>query len=159
MDMIRYVLEGTIASLEKYVGKENVQKLSQDATTAYRYLNHHDPKIRFAALTLVWINDWITEEIADISEEMALSDPDENVRGQAIIGLTSFYDGTNNSRIGRFLAKIVCNEDEGTAVRKVAYRSLFLMPESIRLPLPAATGFRFPADVDWALVRKFRNAD
>jgi hypothetical protein len=147
--------ERMIESLEKYAGKLVVRKIAQSESIAYDHLKHARPKYRFAALLLIDIKWGLTQEIADICEDMALSDPDAYVRGLAASNLATYYMKTGNMRIGNLLAQIVYNEKEDATVRESAYRNLFWLPEELPSKRPAVFGFRFPADVDWAFVDCF----
>ena len=142
-----------IKGLERHCGKLVVQKVGQNEAIAMEHLRHPKAKYRFAALDLI---DWkwgVTQEVADICEELVVSDPDVSVRGLAAVRLGGYYSRSGNLRVGDLLARIVCKESENPQVRQSAYRALYWLPEEfIWLP---PLDFRFPNDVDWEFVDSF----
>jgi len=126
---------------------------------AERHLEHRDPKVRIAALSVLsdfWKPD---ESLRKISEHMALNDPDSEVRGVALCDLGSCYRGTRDKRIGRLLAAIVRDEQKPVSTRTVAYSALFdLCGQPLSWPglyNEIIAQFRFPEDVNWGFVDEF----
>jgi hypothetical protein len=130
---------------------------SKEAT--YRNLNERDPKIRFAALSVIDIKWGVTEQIVHLCEELARNDSDAKVRGVAVICLSGYYRKTGHPRIIKLLATISSSESESLEVRKAAYSGLFSLLEPDPLKWPLAPDFRFPNDVDWAFLNACLDAD
>jgi hypothetical protein len=141
-----------IALLERHSGKLVVQKVGQNEATALEHLSHPKAKYRFAALDLLYIKWRLTQEAADICEDLVESDPDANVRALAATCLGSYYLGSGNRRISELLARIVSNVDENLEVRRSAYWSLFPLQENHRWERPNVLNFQFPQDVNWPFV-------
>jgi hypothetical protein len=152
--MDRAVDEKIIKMLEEYAGPF-VRELALSRITTYQHLNNQDPKIRFAALALIHMNWGVTQQIADLCEKTARNDSDAKIRGLAITCLWSHYKEKSDSRIGKMLATIVCDEREDPDVREVAYRGLFYLREIVPAQLPSPLGFKFPDDIDWGFVYTF----
>jgi hypothetical protein len=144
-----------IESLEEYSGKLVVRKLSCSESIAIQHLCHPRPKYRYAALCLLEWKWQLTQDVADLCEDLALSDPDLHVRHAAVMNLSAYYMRSGNMRIGNLLATIVYNEKEDMRVREGAYRVLFGLSEEFEWNRPPLFDFRFPADVDWAFVDSF----
>ena len=104
-----------------------------------------DAKVRFAVLVQAVRNRKVTQQLADDCEALSHKDTDAYVRGIALTCLSSFYSKTNNARIGALFATVVCDMNERTDVRRVAYSALSQMSEEIDLShSPVAPAFRFP---------------
>ncbi len=75
------------------------------------------------------------------------------MRDLAILHLSTAREGSNDPRLGGFLAGLVRDEQEPARVRQAAYRGLIVLRGlslSWRPPLPA-----FPHDVNWEFVESF----
>src|SRR5262249_55573262 len=139
-----------IRMLEEYSGPI-VREFAQNRAMTYQSVCHRDAKLRFAALSLVNMKWGVTQDIANLSEELALNDPDARVRGSAILCLSGFYVKTQSPRVIRLFATIVRNEKEELDVREVAYSALWRMREHDPLKWQSPI-FKFPDDVDWEFV-------
>jgi hypothetical protein len=113
-------------------------------------------EFRIAALMLVG-DEWTPiEQFKDECERLALTDPEEQVRGIALTKLCACYAGTNDSRIGRLVAEIVTNETLPLAYRLCAYQGLHDIRGTPVLEWPTLNPtFRFPQDVDHNFVDQF----
>jgi len=143
-----------IKRLEEYAGPL-VSELAQNRIMTTQYVNDGNPKLRFAALSLITTFWGVTEEIAEKCKDIAINDTDENVRGVAVICLYDYYKKKNNRIIGNLLASIVYDETEVSDVRRVAYEGLFHLREEHPLNWPLPIDFNFPNDVDWTFVDIF----
>ena len=125
--------------------------------SAESFLNHSEPQLRQAAL-LCLKYDWEPDAAyQQHCERLLLEDSDVRVRSLALACLAECCRGTDHVRIGRLFASLVREESVATSLRCTAYRALFTLrgmpPESV---LQVATSkFRFPEEVDWALVDSF----
>jgi hypothetical protein len=95
----------------------------------------------------------VTQQIADMCEDLAARDPDAKVRGAAITCLSLYYRKTNQPRILRLLAGIAIAETEALDVREVAYVGLFYLREPDVLKWRVPPRFKFPNDIDWPFLR------
>jgi hypothetical protein len=141
--------------LEKQCGKLVVQKVGQSEEVAHQHLNHPKPKYRFAALYLIESKWGLTQDVADLCEELAVSDPDAHVRSLVADALGTYYMSSGNMRIGDLLARTVYNENEDFRVRQSAYWSLYSLQEEYVWDRPDILNFRFPENVDWAFVNSW----
>lgn len=144
-----------IEGLERYAGVLVVRKLEQDEATAFQHLFHPKRKYRFVALSLLEFKWGLTQEIADICEDLALFDSDPEVRALAVMNLSRYYAGTGNIRIGVFLASLVYERNEDQRVREAAYWGLLSLSETPKIQRPWILDFRFPRDVNWRFVNSF----
>lgn len=134
-----------------------VDELLENRALAMQYLNNPEPKHRIAALDIL-ASHWKPDELLSAKcEEMALHDTDNQVRAVALTTLACCYQSSNNVRIGRMMADIVCDAAASDNVRIAAYRSLFRISG---LPVdrwPDPMRFQFPGDVDWEFVKSFQS--
>jgi hypothetical protein len=151
--MMSDIHQKTMRMLEEYSGPI-VRLLAQSRDAMLRYINDRDPRIRFAALSLANMKWGVTLEIADLCEELTVHDVDEKVRGAAVLCLNEYYRKTGFPRIVRLLATIVLNEKEAPDVREVAYNGVVSLQEADPLKWPIGSAFRFPDDIDWALLHR-----
>jgi hypothetical protein len=111
---------------------------------------------RLASLLISWQfykrND---REFQDVCRQISLNDPDVRVRGAALFALGSCLAGTDDPRVGGFLAHTMRDSSLPDSVRHFAYAGLWRLrglPESDR---PRLERYRIPEDVDWDLVDSF----
>jgi hypothetical protein len=130
---------------------------SQEATEAH--IDDADPRMRFAALTLMTYHWGPTEEFQKRCEDMAFHDPDAKVRSRAIGCLGACFHDTDNRRLERLLADIVCNESATYAQRRAAYVALFEISGANMPWVEVIANLRIPEDIDWAFVESFRQAN
>src|SRR5438132_6070453 len=105
---------------KKYAGPyfENML-ISYEATQ--EYLKHPDPRARIGALAMMR-DYWRPKgDFACECEQIARDDADLTVRCIAVNCLISCYYGTRDTRIGRWLAKVVRDETSPAIYRRQAY--------------------------------------
>jgi hypothetical protein len=124
-----------------------------------RFLDHLDPDLRLAAITMFGAHWGSDERFGDACERLAWSDSDDEVREAAIGQLGWRYWETSDFRIGGLLAEIVHDETQDASVRRTAYFSLYKIRGRSLRERPSRKDFRFPEDVDWSLVGVFLTDD
>jgi len=116
-------------------------------------LHAKEPGIRKLALFAVrgpWRHSVGSKPLLRI-EEMALTDPDGNVRSAALIVLGSLFSGSCDTRIGALLSAVIRSDVEELGCRQSAYSGLLnIAGRKPELKLPA-----FPEAVDWSLVDSY----
>ena len=149
------MLREHLVQLEIFVGPL-LHSLLRSREATEEHLDDSDPKLRFAALVLM-THRWIpTEQFKNKCEEMAFKDSDTTVRSTAIGCLGSCYARTDNRRVEKLLANIVCNEMESYEVRRSAYVALFIVKSVNSEHMITGDSFinlRIPEGVDWMFVR------
>jgi hypothetical protein len=150
-EIMKTVREKFMTMLEEQSGPI-VRELARSKAATDQNFHHPDAKTRFAALSVADMIWGVTQEIADMCEELAVMDSDAKVRGAAVMCLKGYYRKTNLPRIVKLLATIVLNEKESVDVRDLAYSGLFFLREPDPLKWPLHHVFKFPDDVDWAFV-------
>lgn len=144
--------------LWKELAGENFAKFSSpDAMQTY--LEHPDAKVRCIAL---WVSSdrWALDaKIAQHCEKMALSDPDQQVRGIAATSLGACYRNTRDKVISGILASIIANEHNSSEVRLSAYVSLLEVQGKSLLshdpPLRNLKDICLATSIDWNFVKCF----
>ncbi len=122
--------------------------------SAERHLGDANPNKRLAAL-MVLLDHWKPNaQLAQTCENLAFADNDSQVRGVALSGLGKCYAYTQDARVLRLLAGIVCDERQSKSFRNSAYIALFHVADVDARSLPEP-GYRFPDDVDWDFVARF----
>jgi hypothetical protein len=120
-----------------------------------KYLTDPDPKLREAALQLAYEHWSISDRLASVYENMALSDPSHDVRNTAISALGTCYSRTKNPRIGHLLAAIVLDDSLPDSLRLTGFASLLrlhrLLDYTGTSPLVAAS----LQEIDWAFVDRY----
>jgi HEAT repeat protein len=127
----------------------------KDRHTTERYLRDSDRNARCAALCLLMDHWGPDETFARVCEEMAFADPDVQVRCAAVTILGSYYQGTNNARMGEILAKLAKDEASDLKVREAAYRSLYTLCGLPSWECPPLVNFQLLRDADWQFVDSF----
>lgn len=151
------VLQGFHASQqdawEKLVGPA-VDEMMQSRATAEGFLTDRDSKRRLVALSVL-IHHWKPDaNLAVIAENLAVNDPDDEVREVALVAVGACYASTADKRISALLAEATSDTTRPERLRKAAYLALFQVSNLPIQSWPDATSCRFPGDVDWEFVRK-----
>lgn len=123
--------------------------------SAEKYLRNSEWKLRLAAISIlreVWGPD---DELAAVCEKMAFEDAHEQVRGVALYTLASCFSGTNDTRVGMLLARVVYDSKAPEGVRDAAYRGLFRIRDVDIRAAPMPGKDRIPDDIDWVFVDSF----
>jgi hypothetical protein len=144
-----------LEQLETMTGP-GLRLLLENKQVTEEHLNDPEPKMRRAALTLMTYHWGSTEQFKGRCEEMVLRDPDATVRSTAISCLGTCFSGTDNRRIVKLLADVVCNESETYKMRRSAYLSLLIvsMPPERMPRCEVLANLRIPEDVDWTFVHE-----
>lgn len=118
-------------------------------------LHHERWEYKFAALFMLSSYWGVTLPVADICESLASADGELQLRTQAIVCLLSYYSNTHNRKVAKLCSSLISDEAQDAELRFAAYYALhcLFVPLHSR-PLPMS--FRFPDDVDWVLVNKYR---
>lgn len=158
--MLRDVENSTIQHWRKLAGSA-VDLMLHDRSCAVAQLTHSNANTRNVALSVL-ISHWKSEkdpEFAQRCEKMAFGDPDDTVRSVALRLLGECYQNTDDRRIGKLLAQLVCDERQPSDCRSGAYLALFRLrglfadwPGRSSVPV---TLFRFPEHVHWSFVNSF----
>ncbi len=101
--------------------------LLESQSSAEGCLHNSDPSARIAALVVI-LRRWAPTAHSPFSkkcEDLALNDPDLEVRTVAISALSIVYEGLNDKRIGQLLATIVLDRSTPEPLRSAAYRGLY----------------------------------
>lgn len=137
---------------QRWAGSDLAEML-ETPHAAEGYLQHPDKYLRLAALGILVFHWSPTTVIAPTFERMAFADPDEEVRGSALVALGMCYAGTKDHRIEKLLATIVRDETQSAEFRRIAYGNLFQVRGlTVDLWPAVGTSFRFPEDVDWGFI-------
>ena len=94
---------------EKLAGPYYSQMIS-NRESCESYLGHPDPKICCAALFTLGFQWPRTKQLGLVCEKLFLSDPDPEVRLNALTGLALCYSSTDDDRVGDLIARIVYDE-------------------------------------------------
>jgi len=137
------------------LGDQLEQMLASEAKTK-DHLRDPSWQMRLAAISILREYFAEREELAPVVEKMAFEDPHPQVRATALSSLASCFRGTGDPRIGRLLAEIVTNESMDKTFREAAYQGLFELTGRSGLNRPIPGTYRFPEDVEHALVERFR---
>jgi hypothetical protein len=128
------------------------EEMALDRQNAERYLQHHDSKVRCAAISMLHFY-WDARHDTLFRrgcEEIAYSDPDPEVRGIALLTLGACYEDTCDLRVAKLLAQVVLDEGQPSLTREGAH---FGLRRVVGCPVQQPSQLRFPDHVDWALVR------
>ncbi len=150
-----------LAHLRRVYGSV-ADRLWRDPPSAYQYMTDPDANTRAVALEIYSMHAEVppARELEAIFERLAVSDPSESVRSAAIRALARPYWGTDDVRIGRFIAGIVRDENQPRELRADAYLELFFV-RGIKPPFKEwleghpDTVVVIPDDVDWQFVDSF----
>lgn len=88
----------------------------------------------------------------DITRHPGLNE-EHTLRAIGYVG--DFYSHTGNLRVARAIARIVEDCSLPEIVRTMAYVTLFQVIVNKADQMPVLSGFEFPSDVDWRLVRRY----
>lgn len=141
----------------RHLAGEHLAEISRSAPTAISYLSHPSANLRRAALLSLYYHFSSDFKFQNTCMRMIANDPDLDVRLEAQSILSTVFGRTDDVEVGRFLASIVRDASQATALRKDAYMALFIvrpMPVGRILQI-APPSFPFPEDVDWAFVDTF----
>ncbi len=136
----------------KYAGPF-FNEMAQSFQATREYLKHASPQARLGALAMM--RDYWNHppDFAQLCESVIRSDPDPDVRCMGLNCLIGCYYGTGDTRLCKWLAGMIRDEQEPLLVRKLAYVVLKATTDTAE-PLQAHT-LRFPEQVDWAFVARF----
>jgi HEAT repeat protein len=95
-----------------------------------RLLSHEDWRVRLSALDIVWWGVGATDGV-DLSIEILLSDPDEDIRTEAALALYEAARGTPKEDRVREAFKKVSDTDESDYVREVVLNYLHKLDERL----------------------------
>ena len=125
-----------------------------------RNLGSDNPLLRKTAISLLLDHWHCAPEFAATLHHLAVEDRDPDVREIALLVLGSAYHGSRNHDFARFLSELVSDERMPVKVRMCAYNLLFQVEGMHRSSWPTLLVFRgsfkFPGDVDWHFVNRFR---
>jgi hypothetical protein len=144
-----------ITHLEMMAGAA-LQSLLESKEATQEHLDDADAKMRCAALTLMTYHWGPTEQFKNRCEAMAFEDSDSIVRSTAMSCLGWCFRGTDDRRIEKLLASVVCDNTADVRNRRSAYISLFHTKGVPSERMPRAkllANLRVPEDVDWAFVQ------
>jgi hypothetical protein len=137
----------------KYAGPY-FDRMLQSYQATRDLLQHPDPRARLGALGMIREYWKPPPDFAQLCERMAREDPDVDVRCMALNCLIpAYYYGSEDLRIGRWLAEIVRDQSQAPLFRKIAYVMLFAVRATDDNPL--AHTLQFPEQVDWSFVNTF----
>ena len=118
-------------------------------------LQSHNRLYRIGSLYVLMYHWDKSADIVQICEKLAMNDPDDAVKIQAIMYISDFYRASADRRVARLMSKIVISEMEGTEIRAAAYRGLLLVMQLDLYNITKITNIRFPDDVNWTIVRQY----
>jgi len=98
--------------------------LIQEKKEALDNIHNPNPAIREVSLHLSAFYWGMADDIADLCENLIYTDSNERVRLVSVKILGFSYSETKDSRIGRFLSKIVKDENWSDQARLAAYYAL-----------------------------------
>jgi hypothetical protein len=105
----------------------NLSLMLKNPQETERFIFDPDPKLRQAALRILHEYWQMSGSIVKVYEQLALNDPDIDVRGESIVALGASCANTKNLAVERLLASIIVNETEPEESRVLAYNSLHLI--------------------------------
>lgn len=140
--------------LRELAGPHLESMLSSQEETL-KYLSAANPDLRQAALRLAYRHWNITDMLATVYEEMALTDPDDEVRETAMGALGTCCRGTKDPRIGHLLAATVRNEGLAVGTRVTAYASLIRLHGHLDYTGKSPAVPLSLIDIDWPLVEQY----
>lgn len=134
------------------IGKKGVYSLEPEVQ---RCLESPEAAIRSAAIKVLafyWKQD-VYRLRADV---MSRTDPDEEVRGTALMAWSGYYAGTRDAGVMRRLHDLLCDPDENEYVRAQAYPALLAVAGLPPAEWPRQTSIYgdIQGGVDWALVER-----
>jgi hypothetical protein len=136
-----------------------VDEMLESPERAKRFLDHPEPLTRIAAVDVLSQHWKSPAGLATVFERMAFEDGDLRVRGVALTAFALCYSYTDDTRVGRVLARIVRDEEQPARFRSAAYRGLFRLRGRILglegLCPPPPSSPRFPEEIDWPFVDSF----
>jgi len=106
-------------------------------------------QLALLALSIEWKLDTDSPHLTRI-RQLALTDPDSDVRAAALQALGAILRGTLDSEAGKILASVVRDESEKTACREAAYYGLRYLSGCDDKEF-----IDFPASVDWGFVDRW----
>jgi hypothetical protein len=155
---IKRSMDGQLAMLRSLAGPD-FQAMYEKPAIARNYLSHPNPKLRLAGLLVLVGERDTSDEFARRCEDMVINDPDPQVQVVALSALARLHATKCHTKIGELAARIVSDDSRNDDTRLYAYATLYRLsgrpPEEGPLWRQARGGFRFPGDVDWALVNSF----
>ena len=143
--------EGVKQDWHQLAGAHLAEMLA-DRSAAERYMNHTDPRLRRAALSVLFFYWKATDSLRLASERLMTEDPDPAVRLDALATLCACYANSDDDRIGRVLAEITRDESAAVEFRRLAYEGLFAVRGIPVQSWPRVHAADFPNQVDWAFV-------
>lgn len=138
---------------------QQVNDMLASRQSTEKYLDSPLAELRCVAISLLTDHWAIDHNVAERCEHLLHTDPSAEVRAQAVVALSTWYDRTDNVRIGKLLAELIYDCAQPNNVRDAAYKGLFLVRG---MPVTSWPSFRqpkgeyhFPEDVDWSFVDSF----
>jgi len=131
-----------------------IDKMIRDYRETKEFLKHSDPRARLGALFMIREYWKPQTDFGHICEQLAMEDPDVDVRSGALSSLCGICYGTQDGRIGRVFATLVLDGMQPVIIRRIAYFGLFSL-QGFPSRVPNSQTFKFPDDVDWTFVRTF----
>jgi hypothetical protein len=127
--------------------------VSVDAAKAY--LEHQDPMVRTAALSVLY-NHWKTGiDFRDFCLNRIATETDSSVRIDVLDTLAALCFKTHDKEVARLCAELARDASEPMNLRRTAYLALLgVVSMPIESILYASTG-KFPEDADWPWVDSF----
>jgi hypothetical protein len=118
-------------------------------------LSHAAPNIRSWALALLGSRWPAPPDYGTICEEIALADPDTNMRAAAVRSLSHCYVGTKDTRTAKLLAEILHDGQASNQIRQAAYLSLLCLAHPMgQFDMINDTEIR-DRESDWTFVESF----
>jgi hypothetical protein len=114
----------TIFELHRRQVPEALEIMLRSREKTEAFVDHHNSKVRGAALQMLLMHWGISEIIAVKCEMLATEDSDAFVRQIARYCLGDIYSGTNDKRILALLKTMLRDEAESYLVRVAAYHAL-----------------------------------
>ncbi len=143
----------------QHISDDNLNDMLSDRDVTLRYLVDINPELRWASLFILTRCWPLDHSLADLCEQLLVTEDNIIVRQVAIEALATCYAKTDNARVGSRLAQIVNDVEQPTLVRQAAYEGLFIirgMPVTLwPTLLRMKRKFTFPEDVNWRFVKSF----
>jgi hypothetical protein len=145
-------------SLEPYIERRlralagsRLDEMLASAEETVKDLTNPNPGIREVAVQLAY-RHWGLTTLASVYEQMARSDPSQEVKETAIRAVGTCYARTKNPRIGRLLAEIVRDPELILGIRLTAFVSLLRVHRNLDYTGKSPLVPVCLEDIDWEFV-------
>lgn len=99
------------------------RKFLKAKDTIARFLDHPDPAVRNEAMFCLGIR-WVCPEFEQQFQRSLLTDPSDDIRGQAAYCLGNVKAGSRDKAVLSILAGVALNKAEDSSVRAAAYKAI-----------------------------------